>query len=336
MTRHKLFGIFILSACAISVSCGSGASKASGTTTTPSKTVVPAPATFNADSAYAYVSDQVNFGPRVPGTKSHRLCSEYIVNQLERFGVDTVLTQIGQVTAHDGTHLPILNIMGRFKPEAKDRLLLAAHYDTRPWADNETTKERRATPIPGANDGASGVGVILEIARQLGITAPNIGVDLLLVDAEDYGKSDGWGNNEETWCLGTQYWAERMPYSATDTPRYGIVLDMVGGRDARFYREYFSEKYARPVVDKVWGTAISSGYSDRFVNEVAGSIIDDHLFINRAGIPCIDIVECNSAATHSFPETWHTLSDDMSSIDRKSLEAVGQTVLNLLYRETPK
>lgn len=333
MTRYSLY-LFILSVCAFSASCGSGSSTT--TATNQAKAIAPAPASFNADSAYTYVKDQVNFGPRVPGSQAHRLCSDYIVSQLQRFGADTILTQTGLVTAHNGAQLPIMNIMGRFNPEAKDRVLLAAHYDTRPWADNESTEERRATPIPGANDGASGVGVILEIARQLGITAPGIGVDLLLVDAEDYGTSAGWGNNDETWCLGTQYWAERMPYTASNRPRFGIVLDMVGGRDARFHREYFSEKYARPVVDKVWGTAISSGYSDQFVNEVAGSIIDDHLFINRAGIPCIDIVECNSATTHTFPETWHTLSDDMGSIDRKSLKAAGQTVLNVIYRETPR
>ena len=290
---------------------------------------------FNADSAYSYIKAQVDLGTRVPGSPGHAKCVEYITSELGRHGVDTVTIQKGTVTAFTGETLPITNIMGSINPDATKRVLIAAHYDTRPWADNETDEVRRATPILGANDGASGVGVILELARVLSANRPEIGVDFLLVDAEDYGDNEGFGNKEDTWCLGTQYWGANQPYTAANRPAYGIVLDMVGGRNARFHREYYSNKAARPVVDKVWGTAARIGYSRFFPGEIGGSLIDDHLYINRAGIPCIDIVECNNSQTHSFPPTWHTLADNMSAIDTAPLKAVGQTVLTVLLEERP-
>lgn len=174
---------------------------------------------------------------------------------------------------------------------------------------------------------------MLELARLLTDNRPQIGVDLLFVDAEDYGDYSGWGNNEETWCLGTQYWAGHNGYTPANKPRYGIVLDMVGGTNARFHREFYSNKAAKNVVDKVWSTAANSGYGNFFPNEVGGALIDDHLFIDRAGIPCIDIVECNNTITRSFPPTWHTLRDNMASIDTAPLKAVGQTVLNVVLSE---
>lgn len=288
---------------------------------------------FNPDSAYSYIKKQVEFGPRTPGSEAHRQCAEYIVNELSRHGVDTILVQNAIISAFNGDELPITNIMGRINPDARRRVLLAAHYDTRPWADNEDLDERKNTPIPGANDGGSGVGVILELARVLCQNRPEIGVDMLLVDAEDYGNSAGFGNNDDTWCLGTQYWTAHSPYTPETKPVYGIVLDMVGGTNARFHREYYSNKAARNVVDKVWGTAARSGFSNFFPNEVGGALIDDHIFIDRSGIPCIDIVECNNIITRSFPPTWHTLRDDMSSIDTAPLRAAGRTVQAVIMEE---
>lgn len=306
----------------------------SGNTTAASESPKPAPEIkFNADSAYSYIKTQVSFGPRVPGTESHRRCAEYIVAELARHGIDTIRTQNAIVTAFNSDQLPITNIIGSLNPQAKDRVLIAAHYDTRPWADNETDEKDRNTPIDGANDGASGVGVMLELARILAQNRPQIGVDFLFVDAEDYGDNSGWGNNEETWCLGTQYWAEHTGYTASNKPRYGIVLDMVGGTNARFHREYYSNKAAKGVVDKVWSTGARSGFGHIFLNEVGGALIDDHIFIDRAGIPCIDIVECNNTISRSFPPTWHTLSDNMASIDTAPLKAVGQTVVNVIASE---
>jgi len=288
---------------------------------------------FNADSAYRNVKAQVDFGPRVPGTEGHAHCAKYLVEELTRFGVDTVIEQKTTVTAYNGDKLPINNIMGQINRDVAKRVLLLAHWDTRPWADQEEDKEDRNKPILGANDGASGVGVLLEIARCLQNKKPLIGVDILFVDAEDYGKMDGWGNNDKTWCLGTQYWIKNMPYSPHQLPIYGILLDMVGGKDAKFHREYSSQKIASKIVDKVWAMAAASGYGDIFVNELGGSVIDDHVFVNQVNIPCIDIIESLNPATRSFNPTWHTLDDNMSNIGRSSLKAVGQTVLNLIYQE---
>lgn len=289
---------------------------------------------FNADSAYSYVDTQVDMGPRVPGSAAHARCAEYISSELTRHGADTVILQKGETTDYKGNKMPITNIMGKFNPQASKRILIAAHYDTRPWADAETDESKHNTPIPGANDGGSGVGVMLEIARQLGLKNPEVGVDLLFVDAEDSGSNDGWGDHEETWCLGTQYWGANLPYAnASERPIYGIVLDMVGGEGAVFYREYLSQKYAPAINDKVWGTALRGRHASRFNNEVSGAITDDHVFINRVGIPCIDIVECNNQTTNSFPPTWHTLDDDITAIDRSTLQAVGQLVCDVIYNE---
>lgn len=288
---------------------------------------------FSADSAYAHVKAQVDAGPRVPGMPGHAATARYIREQLGRYGADTVLTQQATVTAFNGDRLPIVNIMGRYNPSAQARLLLVAHWDTRPWADAEEDASLHGRPIPGANDGASGVGVLLEIARQLGLKRPAVGVDLLFVDAEDYGESGG--ADESSWCLGSQHWVTDMPYSASDRPRYGVLLDMVGGVDARFHRELISDHVARPVVDRVWATAREAGYGDIFVNSAGTAVIDDHLFISRAGIPVIDIIDAVNPATGTFPSTWHTMADDMSSISATTLKAVGQTVTNLIYKEKP-
>lgn len=288
---------------------------------------------FNSDSAYAYVQQQVDFGPRIPGSAGHAACADFIIDRLKRYGADTVTTQNFTSTTYLSTEIPLKNIMGRYNTQARDRVLLLAHYDTRPWADADPNVNRRQEPVPGANDGGSGVGVLLEIARQLCDTLPDVGVDLLFVDGEDSGLSDAWGQSEETWCLGTQYWVKNMPYAADDKPRYAILLDMVGGKDARFYREYFSQTHAESINDKVWSNAAAAGYGNRFPNEIRGGITDDHVFVNRAGIPCIDIIECGNAETGSFPVPWHTVSDDMSHIDRMSLKAVGQTVVNTIFNE---
>lgn len=287
---------------------------------------------FDADSAYAYVKAQVDMGPRVPGTEAHDRCTQYLANRLHDFGADSVIVQNGTVTAFDGTQLPISNISARFNgtaPNAKS-VVLIAHYDTRPWADEDLDIDNHNTPIDGANDGASGVGVLLEVARQIGLERPGINVEIFLTDAEDYGSSDGY--SEDSWCLGTQYYLASNPYSV-GKPAYGILLDMVGGKGATFYREQFSEYYAKPINDKVWAQAKSAGLSSRFVDRVGGAITDDHLFFIKARIPTIDIIEMNNAATGSFPPYWHTMGDNMDNIDRGTLGAVGSVVTSLLYSE---
>lgn len=288
---------------------------------------------FNADSAYQNVKNQVDFGPRIPGSEGHKKCADYLIKELSRYGADTVIEQRSVVTAFNGDKLPINNIMGQFNKNVSKRILLLAHWDTRPWADAEADRAKHSTPILGANDGGSGVGVLLEIARCLGLKKSTIGVDILFVDAEDYGASGEDSKYEDSWCLGTQYWVKNMPYNSNNVPMYGILLDMVGGRDARFHRDQVSMVYAQYIANRVWSVAINSGYGSSFVNAIGGSVIDDHYYINQAGIPCVDIIENLNPQTQSFNPTWHTLDDNMSNIDRNSLKAVGQTVLNLIYIE---
>ncbi len=314
---------------------GCAGNKSSEATAPESRAARPSEAVpvVNADSLLAFVAAQVALGPRVPGSQAAERCASLFEKKLNEFGADTVITQVATVTFADGSKAPARNILGRFNPEASRRLLLLAHYDSRPWADEDPDPANRDKPIDGANDGASGAAVLLEIARLIGQNAPgSLGVDLLFVDAEDSGVSDG-GQSELTWCLGTQEWVKNLPYARSEMPRFAILLDMVGGRDARFHREYFSDRFARPVVDKIWAAARQAGFADRFPNSAGGSVVDDHLHINRAGIPCVDIIETINPQTGSFNPTWHTLADNLANIDRETLRVVAQVVANVIYNE---
>ncbi len=289
---------------------------------------------FDADSAYAHIARQLDFGPRVPGTDAHTRCADYLTSAFAAYGADTILTHRSDVTTYDGRTLPARNILARFNTSAPRRILIAAHYDTRPWADEDPDPANRDKPIPGANDGASGVGVALELARQLGLQSASIGVDFLMVDAEDMGpRADE--DTSDGWCLGSAAWASALPYQPVDRPAYGILLDMVGGDGAIFTREYFSERQAPGAVAKVWDTADREGVS-RFVNSVAGAVTDDHINISRAGIPCIDIIECANSDTGSFPPYWHTIADDLSHISKATLSDVGRTLMRVIYTEKPE
>jgi hypothetical protein len=302
---------------------------------------VPAAASvpvFHADSAYAYIATQVAFGARVPGTVASKACAAYLADELLRHGA-RVIKQQAQVIAYDGTELPITNLIASFNPDAPARILLCAHWDTRPWADQDPNKANHHTPILGANDGASGAGVLLEIARIIGQNSINIGLDLILFDAEDYGvphwdtEAQQRENTDITWCLGSQYWAAN-PHVEGYTARYGVLLDMVGAGNTVFFKEGYSLEYAAPIVERVWSMAAQAGYGDMFQDRRGGYITDDHLPVNqRAGIPCIDIIGSERTGS-SFPTVWHTLKDDMTCIDRSTLQAVGQTLLTLIYNET--
>lgn len=285
---------------------------------------------FSADSAFAFVERQVAFGPRVPGTPAHGECAAWLVEQLRAFGADTVMITGSDVTAFDGTVLPVKNIVARFKGAGKGRpVLLAAHYDTRPWADEDPDEAARELPFDGANDGASGVGVILEIARNIGIEPAAVPVEILLTDVEDYG-STGF---DDSWCLGARQFAQTAVYDHSSRPRWGILLDMVGSRDARFSREYFSTRIAPQVVSKVWDMAGNLGLRNRFPTATGGAITDDHLPLSAVGIPTIDIIENDNPLTGSFPPTWHTRADNLENIDPATLSDVGRTVLNVIYYE---
>ncbi len=316
--------------------CGSRDASAAGTAA-PTDTFVERGA-FSGDSAMAYAAAQVAFGPRTPGSASHDDCTRWLASELSRLGADTVSILESQVVAWDGKTLPVKNIFAQFNPGNQNRVILLAHYDTRPWADQDNDTDRREQPIDGANDGASGVAVLLEIARNLGIERPDIGVDILLTDCEDYGmRSDveTTGASDESWCLGSKHFADNLPYKLTDRPRYGILLDMVGARGARFNREYLSAKLAPGPTAKVWAMARRLKLDDRFPMEIGGAVTDDHLPLIQAGIPVTDIIENASRSTGSFPASWHTHDDNLDNLDPESMAAAGRVVLNVIYNEKP-
>ncbi|NOX45509.1 MAG: M28 family peptidase [Chlorobi bacterium] len=290
---------------------------------------------FNADSAYKYVADQVAFGPRVPNTPAHDACAKYLSGKLNEFA-DTVVVQKFKIRAYDGTILNGKNIIGSINPQAKKRIFISAHWDSRPYADNDPDPANHRTPIDAANDGASGVGVILEIARQMGLSKPNIGVDYIFFDTEDYGPpmdSPKRGQGEY-WGLGAQYWSKNL-HDPDYSPHYGILLDMVGAKDATFYMEGFSMEYASHILKKVWNTGKELGYGEYFLFENGGYIDDDHKYINEiAKIPTIDIIHLSKDTPgNSFFKYWHTIGDNMSTIDKNTLKVVGQTLLTVSYRE---
>jgi len=301
-------------------------------TSTETKTEKPSIAVpdFNADSAYNYVKAQCDFGPRVPGTAGHKDCAGYLETTLRKY-CPQVRVQTGTVTTFDGINLSIKNIIGSFNPESKNRVLLFAHWDTRPWADQDTFKTK--DPILGADDAGSGVGVLMEMARQFSIQKPSIGVDIIFFDAEDWGSKDGGENSEDSYALGTQYWAKH-PHVPNYTANYGILLDMVGAKGAVFRIEGNSKEHAGFVVDKVWQSAVRAGFSDYFLFQDGGWVTDDHVYVNRAGIPSIDIIHSNLGSRSGFPSHWHTHRDNMDVIDRNTLKAVGQTLLAVIFSES--
>ena len=334
--KMRAFGAFILAAASASCAGSSQTDDRQSAATDSQTSTTAVLGAFNADSAYNFIAQQVAFGPRVPGTQGHTMCRDYIVNTLRRVGADSIIVQNATVKAYTGETLPISNIIAGFNTENARRILLVAHWDTRPWADMESSTELRNQPITGANDGGSGVGVLLEIARNLAQKRPGVGVDLLFVDAEDYGSNDGFGTHADSWCLGSQYWVENIvPYSADNLPVYGILLDMVGGRDARFHYEAYSLHHAETPTLKVWSEAERLGYGDRFIKAIGGAATDDHVVLTKGGIPTTDIIEINNVETSTFPPTWHTHSDNLENIDRATLKAVGETVLNVVYKEKP-
>ena len=289
---------------------------------------------FDKDKAYNFIQTQVDFGPRVPGSVAHDRCMQWLQAQLKSFGAETTI-QNGVTERHDGRRLQIKNIIATFNPQASKRVLLCAHWDTRYVADQDEDKNRRKEPILGADDGGSGVGVLLEVARQLGLNKPNnLGVDIIFFDVEDQGipGRTTMTNSDKTWCLGSQYWA-RKKHKAGYTAEYGILLDMVGSRGARFPKEGFSVQHAGTHVNRVWKKAKAKGFAKWFVEEQGGEITDDHVFVTLiGGIPTLDIINLPGNG-RTFGRYWHTHKDNMEVIDKNTLKAVGQTVLAVLYEE---
>lgn len=311
-------------------SCGDGNQKATNDSKTQTEKVKPVQVSpdFNADSAYSFVQDQVNFGPRFTNSPGHTLCGNWLVSKFKTYA-DQVHEQKADVKNFDGSTLHIRNIIASFNPEAKKRVLIAAHWDSRPYADQDADASKHNEPILAADDAGSGVAVMLEMARLMAANKPGIGVDLVCFDAEDLGKPQ----HEDSYCLGSQYWSKN-PHVKNYKADYGILMDMVGARDAKFVWESFSVKYAESTVRKVWDQAVQLGYSNYFYYYQGNGITDDHYYVNKiAGIPMIDIIHYSEQTNSSFPPHWHTLGDNMNVIDRNTLKAVGQSLMEVIYKE---
>ena len=324
---------------------------------------------FSSDSAYAYIERQMAFGPRVPNSNAHMQCAVWLIEQLKAFGAEVEL-QKGFMPDYKGDNQQIYNIIGHFTPVQRDsashasaRILLGAHYDTRPWCDEEDDYSDRFYNVPGANDGASGVGVLLEVSRQIGLRISNseqsersnspqgglsTPVDIIFFDCEDMGTPRVYtgAEREDTWCLGSQLRATNYArlsaegglssiseavYQAKPVYAYGIVLDMVGAPDAVFPLEMYSTQYASNYQHQIWRAAEQLGYGAMFSKQQSYPITDDHYYINYiAGIPCVDVIHYDIRNATGFPHWWHTRNDNMDNISKSTLQAVGEVVMSQL------
>jgi hypothetical protein len=272
---------------------------------------------FSADAAFEHVRTQVEFGPRVPGTPGHQQQLDWMVDYL-RERADTVeLQPFTHTTTSDHKTLRMTNVIARFNPELNDRVLLLAHWDTRPTADNDANENARNQPILGANDGASGTAVLLEIANVLKQTKPGIGVDLLFVDGEDYGPS------EPDMYLGAKYFAAN---AGSYRPLYGVLIDMIADRTPRYPVEEYSEQMAPEVVQRIWSLAHELGYGQYFPRSNQGAVGDDHVPLNKAGIRTANIIDC-------CDHPWHTSEDNLENVSPQGLGVVGNVILELIFRE---
>lgn len=319
-----LLGSLLLAFMPALAGCGS-ASKQTGADTADTGTQAAEVPQFSADSAYAYLKHQVEFGPRVPNTEAHRRAGDWLAAELRRHGAQ-VTEQRATLRAFDGTPLQARNILARFNPGQPDRILLLAHWDCRPWADEDTDPSNHRTPVDGANDGASGAAVLLETARLAKLTGTSKGIDLLLLDAEDWGTT----HNDDSWALGAQHFMANLPDSGAYRPRAAVLLDMVGGRGATFCREWFSQQADPALADAIWATARQQGFADFFPNRMGGAVTDDHVKLIDGGIPAIDIIDYRPG--QGFNPTWHTTADNLDNIDPATLRAVGQTLAAWLFQ----
>jgi len=310
----------------------------------PEKKEITAPL-FQADSAYAMIEKQVAFGPRVPGTPAHRACGDWMVKQLKSYGAN-VIEQSTTLKTFEGSTIPVRNIIASFNPDKPNRIMLCAHWDSRPYGDKDKDKALWKKPIDGANDGGSGVGVLMEIARQLQVSPTQVGIDLILFDAEDLGTAEFAEGAKEilndgftsSWCLGSQHWAKEK-HVENYNARFGILLDMVGAENATFNKEKFSTQSAPDVVNLIWSTANKLGYASTFTAEEIEGVVDDHVFVTKGGIRCVDIIDTKpqimamGLGGYVFGSYHHTHNDNMSIIDKNTLTAVGQTVLQVIYNQ---
>ncbi|MCC5921638.1 MAG: M28 family peptidase [Cyclobacteriaceae bacterium] len=298
----------------------------------PEESLLQVPS-FSADSAFRYIEEQLAFGYRIPNTEGHRQAAVYLREKLAALGANVQIQEF-TATAYTGEELSLKNIVGSYYPNASRRIMLAAHWDTRPFADKDD--EDPDSPFMGANDGGSGVAVLLEIARILQMHDPGIGVDIMFFDGEDYGEPEGSKSDDDLdeniyWCLGSQYWEEN-PHIPNYSAYFGILLDMVGAKGAKFYREGYSRQAAGQVLNTIWKTAHRLGHDYYFINSDAPGILDDHIFMIRSGIPTVNIVDHDPDSEKGFFGKYHhTHDDNIDLIDRRTLNAVGETVLQVIF-----
>lgn len=278
---------------------------------------------FSADSAYILIKKQLDFGFRIPGTPAHKKCADWLYSELMRFSDTAYYQKLSGTNPRNGQPIPIYNLVGSFNPSATNRLLLASHWDSRPSADQDSKDQDK--PILAANDGASGVAVLLEIARHLSKEKPEIGVDIIFFDAEDLGIP----TVENSFCLGSQAWAKN-PHKPHYTANAGILLDMVGGKNAKFVWEAYSAEFGNFILNQTWGIAHELGYKSTFPLESIGPIIDDHKYVYEGiRIPMIDIIQYDENS--GFAPYWHTHSDNLDAIDKNTLMQVGNTVHHVIF-----
>lgn len=288
---------------------------------------------FCADSAYKYTDDQLSFGPRIPGRKGHDECAHFLARKMGRW-CDTVIMQSFSATLWNGQTARGQNIIASFDPQKEHRVLLAAHWDSRMWADQDPDSSQHHNPILGANDGASGVATLMEMARIMSSQRPDVGIDFIFFDLEDQG-APYWSENYEdnTWCKGSQYWAQH-PHRPYYRANYGILFDMIGTEQPRFTKEEVSRNYAPGVTNKLWKAAAAIGHSNVFVDANTPPILDDHLYVNQIiGIPMVDIVQ--NSVDRSFFKHWHTLGDNLDAVNPQSLKIVADVTMKVIYADFP-
>ena len=274
---------------------------------------------FSGDTAFIYLEKQCEFGPRVPGSNAHANCLNYYLDFMSRHA-DTVFTQDFMFSfGQPRRTVRAVNVISRFQPEQGERILLCAHWDTRPWADSDPDPANHDQPVLGANDGASGVAVLMHLAELIAEFPPNIGIDIVFFDAEDAGQHQ----DIESWARGSAAFAKE--YANNFSPRHGILLDMIGDQDLQIYQEQYSVQYAGFLVDLIWNKAAELGISE-FIPQPQYAVYDDHIPLLQAGIPCIDIIDFN------YPQ-WHTINDTPEYCSPHSLQQVGRVVAAHIYED---
>jgi len=286
---------------------------------------------FSAENAYSFIEKQISFGPRVPNSEAHREAVQYFRNHfIEKAGDRNVFVQQFRQVVYE-EELLMFNVIASFNPAAEDRIVLAAHWDSRPRGEQDP--DYPELPIPGADDGGSGVGVLMELASIFAENPPPLGVDIILFDGEDYGEESDLDN----YFLGSRHWGNNPPV-ADYNPRFGILLDMVGGENATFPKEGYSMQFAPNLVNEIWTIARHKGYESLFVDQRGGMVADDHIIVQRlTGIPMINIIHHTREEDGqvNFPPYWHSQKDDMDIIDINTLQAVGDVLLELIYNRIP-